>query len=92
MLAALREILQPNGIGGPGRAPDGEEALAQIQAFKPAVALVDIGMPRCRGSRSRTAFRRPPDTATHNGAFGYWALLSEALDAGARGFAPRRRR
>ncbi|HKI92355.1 MAG TPA: response regulator transcription factor [Gaiellaceae bacterium] len=88
MLAALVEILERNGIDVRGRAQDGEEALAQIEAVKPVVALVDIRMPRLSGIEvaTRVPAVSPGTAVVFYTAFGDRALLSEALDAGVRGF------
>ena len=88
MLAAVADVLQRNGIEVLGRATDGQQALAQIEAAKPRVALVDIRMPRLGGIEvAKQAASVSPDTAiVFYTAFGDHALLSEALDVGARGF------
>jgi len=88
MLAAVADVLQRSGIEVVGRAADGQEALAQIEATQPRVALVDIRMPRLGGIEvARQAASLSPDTAiVFYTAFGDRALLSEALDVGARGF------
>lgn len=88
MRRAVTEILQANGVQVIGEAADGEEALAKIEARKPAVALIDIRMPRLSGVEvARRAGRSTPETAVilYSG-YGDKALLVEALDAGARGF------
>jgi DNA-binding NarL/FixJ family response regulator len=71
-----------------GRASDGQQALAQIEATKPRVALVDVRMPRLGGIEvAAQAALLSPDTAiVFYTAFGDRALLSQALDVGARGF------
>ena len=88
MLAAVVEVLARHGIDVVGRAADGQQALAQIEAMKPQVALVDIQMPRLGGIQvAQQAASLSPGTAiVFYTAFGDRALLSEALDVGARGF------
>jgi DNA-binding NarL/FixJ family response regulator len=88
MLAAVVEVLERHGIEVVGRAADGLHALAQIEATQPHVALVDIRMPRLGGIEvAQQAAMVSPDTAiVFYTAFGDRALLSEALDVGARGF------
>ncbi len=88
MLAAVADVLQRNGIEVVGRAVDGQQALAQIEATQPRVALVDIHMPRLGGIEvAQQAASISPGTAiVFYTAFGDRALLSEALDVGARGF------
>ena len=88
MLRAVVDILRHNGMDVVGEAADGEDALAKIEQLKPAVALVDIRMPRLSGVEvARRASRSAPETAVilYSG-YGDKALLLEALDAGARGF------
>ncbi len=65
-----------------------QEALAELDARKPDVALVDVRMPRLGGiDVARRAATVSPGTAVilYTG-YGDRALLTEALDAGARGF------
>jgi DNA-binding NarL/FixJ family response regulator len=88
MLAAVVDVLERHGIEVVGRAADGQQALAQIEATQPRVALVDVHMPRLRGIEvAQQAASLSPGTAiVFYTAFGDRALLSEALDVGARGF------
>lgn len=85
---AVVAILQDHGVGVLGHARDGEEAAALIAQHKPSVALVDLRMPRLNGIEvARRAQRSSPGTGiVLYTAFGESALLTEALDAGARGF------
>lgn len=88
VLEAVTEFLVQGGIEVAGRARDGEEALEKIEQRKPLVALVDVRMPRLGGIElTRRAARSAPDTAIllYTG-YGDRALLTEALDAGVRGF------
>ena len=88
VVEAVSDVLAEHGILVAGKARDGEDALEQIEALKPAVALLDVRMPRLDGIEvARQAARSTPDTAVIlYTAFGDRALLTEALDAGARGF------
>jgi DNA-binding NarL/FixJ family response regulator len=88
MLAAMAEILVRHGFDVVGRAPDGQQAVAQIEAKKPNVAVIDMRMPRASGIEVAVqAAAVSPETAiVFYTAFGDRALLSEALDVGARGF------
>jgi DNA-binding NarL/FixJ family response regulator len=88
MLAAVVDVLERHGVDVVGRAADGQQALAQIEATQPRVALLDIHMPRLRGIEvAQQAASLSPGTAiVFYTAFGDRALLSEALDVGARGF------
>lgn len=88
VLEAVTEFLVQGGIEVVGRARDGEEAFEKIEQRKPLVALVDVRMPRLGGIElSRRTARSAPDTAIllYTG-YGDRALLTEALDAGVRGF------
>ena len=88
VLEAVSEFLQAGGINVVGRARDGAEALEKIEIRRPAVALVDVRMPRMGGIElARRAARSVPETAIllYTG-YGDRALLTEALDAGVRGF------
>jgi DNA-binding NarL/FixJ family response regulator len=88
VLDAVCEFLGSSGIEIVGRAADGEEALEKLETRKPHVALVDLRMPRLGGIEvARRAGRSTPETAVilYTG-YGDRALLTEALDAGVRGF------
>lgn len=88
VLEAVAEFLAQSGIEVVGRARDGEEALEKIEQRKPQVALVDVRMPKLGGIElARRAQRAAPDTSIllYTG-YGDRALLTEALDAGVRGF------
>lgn len=88
MVEAICEVLTEHGIEVAGRARDGDEALAKLETRKPDVAVVDLRMPRLSGVEiARRAQRSAPETAIIlYTAYGERALLTEALDAGARGF------
>jgi len=88
MLASIAGILARNGFEVIGQAGDGQQALAQIEATNPDLALVDVRMPRMSGIEvAREAAVVAPDTAiVVYTAYGDLAILSEALDAGVRGF------
>ena len=88
VLRAIARLLEENGIAVVGRAADGEEAIAEIEAKQPQVALVDLRMPGLTGTDvARRAARVAPKTAIalYTG-YGEQAHLVEALDAGAQGF------
>jgi DNA-binding NarL/FixJ family response regulator len=88
MLSALCEVLADAGVDVIGRAQNGEEALAKIEARKPDVAIVDVRMPRLGGvDVARQLAERAPDTSlVFYTAYGDRALVTEALDVGVRGF------
>jgi DNA-binding NarL/FixJ family response regulator len=88
VLEAVSEFLVQGGIEVVARARDGEEALEKIEQRKPQVALVDVRMPKLDGIElARRAHRVSPDTGIvlYTG-YGDRAQLTEALDAGVRGF------
>ena len=88
MIEAICDTLAEEGIEIVGRAVDGEEALAKIEKRRPAVAVIDLRMPRVSGiEATRRLARTAPETAVVlYTAYGDRALLTEAIDAGARGF------
>lgn len=88
MLAAMGDILERNGVEVVARCADGADALARIGELRPRIALVDVQMPRLSGIEvaARAAEVAPDTSVVLYTAFGDRALLSEALDAGARGF------
>jgi DNA-binding NarL/FixJ family response regulator len=88
MVEAVCDVLTEGGVSIVGRARDGEDALTKIETRKPDVALIDVRMPRLGGIEvARRAGTSSPETAVIlYTAYGDRALLTEALDAGARGF------
>jgi DNA-binding NarL/FixJ family response regulator len=78
VVEAVADVLAEHGIEIAGRARDGNDAVEQIELRKPTVAILEV---------ARIVGRSAPDTAVIlYTAFGDRALLTEALDAGARGF------
>jgi DNA-binding NarL/FixJ family response regulator len=88
MLASVSDILVRHGFDVVGRAADGQQAVTLIGSLKPTIALVDVRMPRLSGIEVaiQTASVSPDTSIIFYTAFGDRALLSEALDVGARGF------
>src|SRR5262245_60700126 len=88
MVEAICDTLEDDGIQIVGRAVDGEEALSKIEARHPDVAVIDLRMPRVTGiETTRRIGRASPDTGVVlYTAYGDRAQLTEAIDAGARGF------
>ena len=88
VVEAVADVLAEHGIEIAGRARDGNDAVEQIELQKPTVAILDLRMPGQSGIEvARIVGRSAPDTAVIlYTAFGDRALLTEALDAGARGF------
>jgi DNA-binding NarL/FixJ family response regulator len=88
VLRAVTAYLAEYGIEVVASAGDGDEALAKIEIFAPSVAVLDLRMPRLTGIEvTAQAARTAPETAVilYSG-FGDAALLTDALDAGAKGF------
>jgi DNA-binding NarL/FixJ family response regulator len=88
MVEAICAVLEDHGVEVAGRARNGEEAFAKIQTRRPDVALVDVRMPALSGIELvRRAAKAKVGTAIvlYTG-YGDRALVTEALDAGARGF------
>ena len=88
MVEAVGEVRAEHGLDVVGRARDGEDAATAIAELKPDVAGVDVRMPRVSGIEvARRCARAAPDTAIilYTG-YGDRALITEALDAGVRGF------
>lgn len=88
VVEAVADVLEENGIEIAARARDGHEAAQRIEATQPRVALLDLRMPGLSGIEvARRVGRSSPETAVIlYTAFGDRALLTEAMDAGARGF------
>ena len=88
VLRSVCDVLIDAGVDVLARASNGEEAAAKIEATRPAVAVIDVKMPRLTGIEVASRFRASsPETAVIlYTAYGDRALLSEALDAGVRGF------
>jgi DNA-binding NarL/FixJ family response regulator len=88
VLRSVCDVLIDAGVDVVGRASNGEEAATKIEAKRPTVAVVDVRMPRLTGIEVAAQISRTtPETAVIlYTAYGDRALLSEALDAGVRGF------
>jgi DNA-binding NarL/FixJ family response regulator len=89
IIDCLSRYLTAAGFTVVATAQDGEAALAAIQKHAPAVCIADVRMPRIDGIElAREATKSAPDTAVllYSGISDK-GLVSDALDAGARGFA-----
>jgi two-component system nitrate/nitrite response regulator NarL len=86
ILDCLTRFLAGAGIAVVATARDGEAALAAIATHRPAVCIADVRMPKLDGLE--LARRVHADTAVllYSGVADA-GLVSDALDAGARGFA-----
>jgi DNA-binding NarL/FixJ family response regulator len=88
VLESISRYLDAHDVRVVGRARNGEEAVALVEAQRPALALLDMRMPRLNGTGvvRRIARTTPQCSTVVYSGFGDGALLTEALDAGARGF------
>ena len=88
VLRAVCDVLIAGGVDVVGRASNGEEAAAKIEATRPGVAVVDVRMPRLTGIEiaARVSRTSPETSVILYTAYGDRALLREALDSGVRGF------
>jgi DNA-binding NarL/FixJ family response regulator len=89
ILDCLTRYLTGAGFKVVATAQDGEAALAEIVTHRPLVCVADVRMPRADGLElARRAAVAAPDTAIllYSGISDR-GLVSDALDAGARGFA-----
>jgi len=88
VLSSVSDLLSASSITVVAQARSGREALAAVEATRPDVALVDIRMPEPDGLELvRRLKRTSPETAVlvYTG-FGDRGHLTDAIDAGARGF------
>jgi two-component system nitrate/nitrite response regulator NarL len=86
---AVSRFIGAQGIEVVATARDGDAALAAVVAHRPQVCLADVRMPRLDGLElARRIAQQVPETAVllYSGLSDA-ALVSDALDAGARGFA-----
>ena len=86
VLAAVCSALEKEGIEVVARVDDGPRALAEIEQRRPAVALLDVRMPRLTGLEVARRIDGGDTGVVIYTAYGDPALAVEALDAGARGF------
>jgi DNA-binding NarL/FixJ family response regulator len=88
MVEAICAVLEDHDISVAGRARDGAEAYTKLETRRPAVALVDVRMPNLSGLdlvRQAVKAKLPTRVILYTG-YGDRALLTEAIDAGAKGF------
>lgn len=88
VLETIARYLGLHGFRVVGRAANGEQALALVESQRPALALLDARMPGLAGAEViRRVTRTTPQCAcvVYSG-FADGRVLTEALDAGARGF------
>jgi DNA-binding NarL/FixJ family response regulator len=86
ILDAVARFLGTSGIEVVATARDGEAALAAVAAHAPSVCLADVRMPRVDGLELARRIGSETAVLLYSGTADS-ALVSDALDAGARGFA-----
>ena len=89
IIDSVSRFLSRQGIEVVGTARDGEAALAEVAAHRPQVCLADVRMPKLDGIElARRLHDQVPETSVllYSGLSDA-ALVSDALDAGAHGFA-----
>lgn len=89
IIDAVARFLGAAGIDVLATARDGETALAAVVAHRPQVCLADLRMPRLDGLElaRRVAVESPETAVLLYSGVADPALVSDALDAGAKGFA-----
>ena len=86
ILDAVARFLGASGIEVVATARDGDAALAAVAVHSPTVCVADVRMPRIDGLELARRVGRETPVLLYSGAADA-ALVSDALDAGARGFA-----
>jgi two-component system, NarL family, response regulator DesR len=89
IIDCLSRYLSGAGFDVLGTAPDGEAALALVRAETPRVCIADVRMPKLDGLElaRRVAAEAPGTAVLLYSGHADRGLVSDALDAGARGFA-----
>jgi len=89
IIDSVSRFLSAAGFDVVGTALDGEAALAAVEEFRPDVLVADVRMPRVDGLElaARVAKVSPATGVLLYSGLGDAGLVSDALDAGARGFA-----
>ncbi len=88
MRQMIREIIEPEGYEVVGEATDGDEAVEQYDALHPDLVTMDIVMPKRSGIDAvKGIIAKAPDACVVMcSALGQEALVTEALQAGAKDF------
>src|SRR2546421_11004365 len=85
VLDSISRVLASQGFDVVGQARDGEDAVKEIEAKKPQVSIVDLRMPGMSGIAAARRVARQTSVILYTG-YNDRTLLTEALDAGVRGF------
>ena len=88
MRQMIRDIIEPEGFEVVGEASDGMEVVEKYKKLRPDVVLMDIVMPKRSGIDAVRAIKAEDAGArvVMCSALGQDALVSEAIQAGARDF------
>ena len=88
MRQMIRDIIEPEGFEVVGEASDGVEVVEKYRKLRPDVVMMDIVMPKRSGIDAVKAIKAEDAGArvVMCSALGQDALVSEALQAGARDF------
>ncbi len=88
MRQMIREILESGGHEVVGEASDGIDAVEEYKKLQPDLVTMDIVMPRCSGIDAVRSIIKLDEAArvVMCSALGQEALVTEALEAGARDF------
>jgi two-component system, chemotaxis family, chemotaxis protein CheY len=88
MRQMIREIIEPEGWEVVGEASDGVEVVEKFKKLRPDVVMMDIVMPKRSGIDAVKAIKAEDATArvVMCSALGQEALVTEAMQAGARDF------
>ena len=88
MRQMIRDIIEPEGFEVVGEASDGMEVVEKYKKLRPDVVMMDIVMPKRSGIDAVKAIKAEDAGArvVMCSALGQDALVSEALQAGARDF------
>ena len=88
MRQMIREIIEPEGWQVVGEASDGVEVVEKFKKLRPDVVMMDIVMPKRSGIDAVKAIKAEDASArvVMCSALGQEALVTEAMQAGARDF------
>jgi two-component system, NarL family, response regulator LiaR len=88
VLDSVSRYLAAQGLRVVGQARNGEEAVQLVESLRPVLAVLDLRMPVLAGAAviRRVTRTTPQCSCVAYSGFADSAVLTEALDAGARGF------
>ena len=88
MRQMIRDIIEPEGFEVVGEATDGVEVVEKFRKLHPDVVMMDIVMPKRSGIDAVKAIRAdaPSARVVMCSALGQEALVTEAIQAGAKDF------